>query len=238
MWWSMVWLAAFAGDGFDHEYAAFASFLSGAVSDSGVAYDTLAGRRELLDQHLSAIAAADVDSFSRAQKLAFYVNAYNGYTLKLILDERPKSIRDLDGGDVWKVRKWAVAGGMLTLDQMEHTHARQLADGRVHAVVNCASKGCPPLPPKPLRASGLESQLDQAARRWVRTNAFVQDGGTVRLNKIFDWYATDFTKWATEDLAAADDKQDAAIGFLRAYGGEVAAEAVAWNPYDWSLNQR
>jgi hypothetical protein len=236
--WTMV--ASMAGEGFDHDYLEFQRFLSGAVSDSGVDYDTLAGRRAQLDAHLLSVSKADVSTFTKPQQLAFYVNAYNGYTLATILDARPlKSIRELDGGDVWKVRRFAVAGQQLTLNDLEHERARKLTDGRVHAVVNCASKGCPPLPQAPLRAEGLEATLDEAAARWVRSNAYTLDGDDLVLSKIFSWYAVDFTPWAGKDLPSADDAQDAAIGFLQAFSAPASlaeARTVAWGDYDWTLN--
>lgn len=229
---------ALSAEGFDHGYGAFDRFLEGAVSEAGVRYDLLAGRRDLLKAHLDQVAAAPVATFTEAQKLALYVNAYNGHTLATILDALPLgSIRDLDGGKVWSTRTFLVAGERLTLDAMEHERARKLADGRVHAVVNCASKGCPPLPPDPLKADGIEAALDEAARRWVRTNAVVLRGTTVELSKIFSWYATDFTRWGTVDLPFADAQQDAAIGFVRAFGGKLdGVSGASWASYDWSLN--
>ena len=136
---------------FDQSYVAFDAFLQGAVTDEGVRYDLLAKRRELLDAHLEAVATVDASGFDKAERIALMVNAYNGYTLATMLDAMPvDSIRDLDGGKVWSTRRFQVAGRPMTLDAMEHEHARKLADGRVHAVINCASKGCPPLPPTPL----------------------------------------------------------------------------------------
>lgn len=222
--------------GFDHTYAGLSEVLVGAVSDRGVDYGLLATRKGDLGLFLAEVAAADTSTFSRRQKLAFYVNAYNAYTVATILDEQPvKSIRDLDGGEVWKTRRFAVGGESITLDAMEHQHARKLADGRVHAVVNCASVGCPPLPPAPLVAAGIDAQLDAAARRWVRVNAYETDGSTLRLSRIFEWYAADFAGWA-EGVAAEDPKHAAALGFIQAFGAVPDHTAVDWAVYDWSLN--
>ena len=97
--------------GFDHDHATFDRFLDGAVSSSGVDYGALASRRALLDSYLADVASAPVSEFSKTQQLALYVNAYNAYTVKTILDEMPlKSIMDLDGGKVWDKRTFAVAG--------------------------------------------------------------------------------------------------------------------------------
>lgn len=238
--------AALAG-GFDHSHAQLGTVLEGVVDARGVDYATLAGRKEALDAYLATVASADPSAFSDAQKLAFYVNAYNGYTLKTMLEAGPPaSIRDLDGGKVWEVRTFPVGGASLTLNQMEHEHARKLADGRVHAVVNCASKGCPPLPPKPLVAEGLDAQLDAAAATWAATNAYALDGTTVRLSKIFDWYGDDFVAVPAErDLAGVEGKAEQALWFLAAHVDDATKATLLsgtlsadWNDYDWSLNRR
>ena len=238
-----IWLAvAMAGEGtgFDHDYKALRAFYEGAVSAGGVDYATFAKRRALLDAALGEIAHADTEGWTNDQRLALYVNAYNGYTVQMMLDEGvPSSIRDLDGGDPWKARSFQVAGAALTLDAMEHQRARKLTDGRVHAVVNCASKGCPPLPPEPLRPVGIESQLDAAAKRWVASNAYTLSGGKLGLSKIFDWYGVDFGKWSSDLVPGAGSKQAAAIGFLQAFGlpADVKPTAVEWADYDWSVNR-
>lgn len=232
-------VALAAPTGFDHDYAHLDAFYEGAVSAAGVDYTLLGGRRTLLEGALSQIATVDATGFDEAQQLALYVNAYNAYTVQLVLDHPGmRSIRDLDGGNPWKKRLFKVAGEELTLDRMEHEHARKLADGRVHAVVNCASKGCPPLPPHPLRAEGLDAQLDEAARRWVGVNAWGMVGDVLYLSRIFEWYAADFTRWMGTDDPVADPAQDAALGFLRAFGLERVPPhtSVSWRGYDWSLN--
>jgi hypothetical protein len=237
--------AAFAVD-FDHTHAALERVLDGAVSTAGVDYGLVATRREKLDAYLGQVKAAETSGWTDAQKLALYVNAYNAWTLRLMLDEGPpNSIMDLDGGKVWDTRRFPVAGRELTLNQMEHENARKLADGRVHAVVNCASKGCPPLPPEPLTAPGVEAQLDDAARRWASTNAFTLDGDTVRLSKIFDWYGDDFASEGTGDLPGVEGKAENAIWFLSRYVDEPTKTRLLsgsltadWLEYDWSLNRR
>lgn len=223
---------------FDHTHASFASFLDGAVSAEGVDYEALKPKRDALKGYLEAVANAPVSGFDKDQKLAFYVNAYNAITISLILDENPKSIMDLDGGKVWDQRSWGVGRQKLTLNQIEHENVRKLTDGRAHAVVNCASKGCPPLPPKPLTPSGIEAQLDEAAKVWVRTNAYKLDGKVLQLNQIFKWYGDDFVDMAP-GTASESDKQKGAVAFITKFGGDVsAATRTEWRDYDWSLNRR
>lgn len=241
----VVSLAAEAAD-FDHTHAKLAAVLAGAVSDRGVNYGTLAGRKADLDAYLAMVATADASAFTPTQKLALYVNAYNAYTIKTILDSGPPaSIMDLDGGKVWDVRKFKVAGADVTLNTMENGNARKLTDGRVHSVLNCASKGCPPLYTTPMVADKVGAALDEGARRWVRTNAYSLDGDTLTLSKIFDWYGDDFVKENKGDLPGLDGKGENAAWFLIKYVDEPTKArlqagnlTLAWQDYDWSLNKQ
>ena len=243
---ALLSLSALADSTFDHSHADFGAFLQGAVSGSGVDYGLLASRRARLDSYLMSVAAAPVGDFSADQKIAFYVNAYNAYTLKTILDELPiDSILKLDDGKVWDVRQFAVGGETLTLNGIEHGKARKLADGRIHSVLNCASKGCPPLPPSPLVPTGMEAQLDAAAGRWAATNAFTMSGTQVGVNKIFDWYSDDFTDASKGDIDGVDGKEENALWFLVNHVDEATAAkfkagglTVTWQDYDWSLNAK
>jgi hypothetical protein len=237
--------AALAAD-FDHTHAAFATFLQGAVSERGVDYGALKGREGQLDGYLAQLAAADPSSFSSSQKLAFAVNAYNAFTIKTILGAGPPaSIMDLDGGKVWDTRRFTLAGGAVTLNAIENEQARKLTDGRVHAVLNCASRGCPPLYTKPVTADTLGADLDGAARRWARTNAFKVEGNTLYLSKIFDWYGDDFVRENKGDVPGIDGKGENAVWFLVRFVDEATKAklaagnlTVAWQDYDWALNRQ
>jgi len=244
LWLGMSQVSAWAGDGFDHSHKMFHAVLDGAVSNKGVDYAVLAERRSQLEKYLSVVANAPVSSFGRDQKLAFWVNAYNAYTISLILEEQmPKSIMDLDGGKVWDTRVYPVGGERLSLNAMEHQKARPLTDGRVHAALNCASRGCPPLGTTPLRADGdapsMDKQLNAAARRWVSTNAYSGSGTTVSVSLIFDWFSDDFRGWEPTEKGALNKKEARAIAFIKAFGAPVdAVSSVTFQPYDWALNKR
>lgn len=231
---------------FSHDHAALAQVLDGAVSPVGVDYGLLASRQPQLDAYLAQLATAPIDTFSKDEQLAFWINAYNAYTLHVVLTNQPLvSIRDLDGGDVWKRRSTTIAGQTVTLDDIEHRRVRPLGDGRIHAAVNCASKGCPPLPPAPIVASKLDAQLDEATRVWASTNAFALADGALRLSSIFDWYSEDFVRYARPEDSAGSEKARAAVGFLSKFVDSTTAAslraalpAADWADYDWALNAR
>jgi hypothetical protein len=215
-----------------------------------VDYAALKAAPATLDAYLAEVAAAPVASLSAADKKALYINAYNAYTLDLVADNFPlKSIMDLDGGKVWDTRKFNVGGALLTLNDIEGKNLRNLGDPRIHAAVNCASLGCPPIAPKVFTGAGLDAQLDVAAKRWASTATLSGEtvGGTLTVNKIFDWYGDDFTATfgsARYDIPGLTGKQEAAANFIATFAPERAEAlrkggyTVTFGEYSWAVNSR
>lgn len=229
----------------DPNHTALQKALDGRVVNGRVDYAGLKAAPAALDVYVGQVGAANLEGLSPAEEKAFLINAYNALTIDLIVDNYPlASIRDLDLGRVWSVRKFKVAGKDMTLDDIEHGRLRKLGDPRIHAAVNCASIGCPPLPDKVFTAANLDAQLDEASRRWAATATF--DGKTLTVNKIFDWYGDDFLPGygkAKFDIPGLAGKQEAAANFIAAYAPEKAEAlrkgdyAVTWAEYDWGLNR-
>jgi len=200
-----------------------------------------------LDGYLEQLATAP-EPAGRDEKMAFWINAYNALTLDLIADNYPlSSIRDLDGGDPWGTRRFPVAGREVTLNDIEHSILRPMGDARIHAAVNCASRGCPPLASTAFTGSGLDRQLDDVARRWIRTNGVTIDSsaGTVGLSKIFEWYGDDFLgAYGGTDIPGVDGKQEAALNFAARYLPDQATwiqqggYTVTFSDYSWALNKQ
>ncbi len=201
-----------------------------------------------LDGYVAALAEVD-EPLPRGEKIAFWLNAYNALTVHLVAESGAiQSIRDLDGGKVWDTRSFVVAGRPMTLNQIEHQILRPMGDPRVHAALNCASKGCPPLYKQAFSAASLDNQLQDASRRWLTTNGIVVDmsGKSVKLSRVFDWYGDDFTGMNIKnDIPGLSGKQEAAIDYaIRYLSPEQAAflkkggYAVSWIEYDWSLNRK
>ncbi len=131
---------------FDPEYTHWTAVLSGFVGGEQVDYTALKADRASLDafiDQLATISPEELGRMTRDEKMAFWVNAYNGITLRSVVDSYPvSSIKEIDG--VWKKQLWLAAGRKLTLDQIEHEILRpEYKDPRVHFAVNCASIGCP-----------------------------------------------------------------------------------------------
>ena len=243
---------------FDHDYGQYAKVLHDHVHATRVDYTALKSGRALLDEAVAALAepaADDERQWTREQRLAFWINAYNTFTLRVIVDHYPiqspwytlsprNSIRQIDG--VWTTITWRAAGRTLTLDDIEHRILRpEFKDPRVHFAVNCASAGCPALAPEPYRAVTLDAQLDAAARRYLaRDEGLRIDGKTVRVSKILQWYGEDFVARFAPDAIDKPDRVEQAIRGVVARFGPPAAVDLARAPstrirfldYDWSLN--
>jgi hypothetical protein len=236
---------------FDNTHAALDAVLGAYVAPAGVDYAGLKAGRAGLDAYVDALADAPIDAMGAAEQEAFWINAYNALTLQVIVDAYPLgSIMELEGGKVWEVRRFRVAGDEVSLNDIEHKILRPLGDPRIHAAINCASRGCPPLSSDAFTAAELDAQLDAASRAWATGSAAVIDRGgkSVRLSAIFDWFGDDFVPGygaSRADIPGVEGKQEAALNFVGAYlDGDARAwlsaggYQVSYGEYDWGLNAR
>jgi uncharacterized membrane protein YdjX (TVP38/TMEM64 family) len=221
---------------FDHRL--FDALLTKHVDQDGwVDYAGLAKDAQRLDEYLDAVSAAPFDRLGRNEKLALLINAYNAFTLRLILDYYPlKSINDIPAAKRWKDRRWNVGGQVWSLDQIEHEQVRpKFKEPRIHFALVCAAVGCPKLRNEAYAGDRLEAQLEDQVRyahghdRWFR---YDRDRNVVLLTKLYDWYGSDFEQAAGSVTAyaaaySADLKQAVDAG---------RPPKVRWLDYDWGLN--
>lgn len=191
-------------------------------------------------KELSSVSFKDYEKFTREEKMAFLINAYNAYTFKLIINHYPlESIRDIGGifSSPWKKKFFKILDGKLqSLDPIEHDWLRPMfKDYRIHAAVNCASISCPPLRNEPFVPTKLEAQLADQMKFWMNDttrNRYNAAKGEIFLSKIFDWYGKDFEKWGGGIKAVVNK-----------YGPPSAQEAlknggdIDFLDYDWGLNE-
>ena len=252
---SLMPLGALAQAGFDHQYKAWNTLLKKHVrwlpdgKQSRVNYKGFATDRAALKSvldGLSAVPKASFDGWSKPQQMAFLINAYNAFTVEIILTKYPdiKSIKELGflNRGPWKNEFFTLLGAKRHLDWIEHEQLRPVyKDPRIHAGVNCASIGCPALRDEAFTATQLDAQLDDGMKRFMsdRTRNRVQ-GGEVQINNIFKWFKEDFNSGyrginRLEDLLAqhaehlSDKPEEQAA--LRA-----KSLPVSYLEYDWSLN--
>jgi hypothetical protein len=245
-------------DGFDHEYLSYAKLLNEHVHVVVVDYAALKEHRAALSTVMADFAEATPDQergWPRDERLAFWINAYNLFTLRAIVDHYPirsplltlqprNSIRQIDG--VWTNLTWQAAGRTLTLDEIEHKILRpEFKEPRVHFAINCASVGCPPLSAEPYRPATMNEQLDAAARRYLARDQGLQiHGDTLRVSRILEWYGEDFvTAFAPEAAGKPDRLERVARAVVVRFGPAAAADLarkpstrIKYLEYDWSLN--
>ena len=151
---------------------------------------------------LSAVTTAEFSGWSREQRLAFLINAYNAFTIKLILTRYPElqSIKDLGSffSSPWKKRFFILLGEQRSLDDVEHGMIRKPGvydEPRIHFAVNCASVGCPALRDEAFLADSIDGQLEDSVRRFLSDrsrNRYNIGSDTLEVSKLFDWYGEDF----------------------------------------------
>lgn len=216
----------------------YARLLRKYVQDGEVDYSGFKKEEEKLNQYLKALEKTDSKKLSRNEQFAFYVNAYNAWTIKLILSGYPgiKSIKDLGNffQSPWKKKLCRIDGQTLTLDDIEHKILRpRFQDPRVHFAINCASKSCPPLLSEPYRGSILDQQLDSTVRAFINDPAKNHlNGGTLYVSKIFKWFAKDFNDDIIEFII-----KYAQDNFKKRLASEQGKITIKYLDYDWSLNR-
>jgi Protein of unknown function, DUF547 len=201
--------------------------------------------KKVLDA-MSAVPRAEFDTWPQPRRMAFLINAYNAFTVELILTKYPdlKSIKDLGSfvQSPWKKKFFKLLGEERHLDWIEHEQLRpNYADPRVHAAVNCASIGCPALRNEAFTASKLEAQLDDGMQRFMgdRTRNRFKDG-KLEVSAIFKWFREDFEK-GHKGLNKLDDVFARYAAQLTDDAGEQArlktgGLAIDFLDYDWTLN--
>jgi hypothetical protein len=172
------------------------------VSKNGmVDYQGFLKDKKQLQVYLDKLSAnRPTSKWSKNEKMAFWINAYNAFTVKLILDHYPiKSIKDIKRGipfvnSVWDIAFIPMGKEKIDLNYIEHTILRkEFNDPRIHAAINCASFSCPLLRNEAYYASRLDEQLNDAMRRFINDPQRNQlDKSNIKISKIFSWFAGDF----------------------------------------------
>lgn len=245
---------------------AYAAVLREFVDDRGrVDYSALKANRDQLDAYAASLAVIrrkSYEEWNKPSKIAFWINAYNGLTLKLIIDHYPikasrlkslvypkNSIRQIPGA--WDKIEFEVMGEKMTLNEIEHEVLRANFDEpRIHMALVCAAVSCPVLRNEPYDGENLETQLDDQTRRFLAdTNKFKVDRGArvVWLSAIFDWFAGDFFDryGSSKGDSGLSERDQAVINFVSRYVAEKDKEFLAAGDYDvkhfdydWTLNEK
>lgn len=251
------------------DYAsALTAILARVVTEDGlVRYDLLGGPlRDDFRRVLKAVEDYDAATLrTDAEKLAFWMNAYNVQMLQHIL-ETPGAADVVAGGHADRFFKtpYRTAGRALTLDAIEHVILRRRPgapaeealrvgrpDPRVHVGLNCAARGCPRLRRAAFTPAGVEAELEAAMRDFVNdprhfrvAQEHVEEGRFV-VSSLVDWYGDDFDaagRPAGDYLAAYLSPSRPGFEALRGLLRGRTAAALRRHPgvrfaYDWTVNR-
>lgn len=211
---------------FDHSQ--FNALLQEYVSNQGnVNYQEVRNDWQSLRDYIASLGNKMPNAdWSKDEKLAYWINAYNAMTIDLILRHYPvSSIKDID--NPWKQRFWKLGDKWYNLDEIEHQIIRKMAEPRIHFALVCAAVSCPKLYNHAFTAENLESSLGTLTREFLADtskNKIAED--RIEISKIFQWFTKDF-------------KQNGSlIDFLNQYT-EVQISDTAkkkYKVYNWDLN--
>ena len=225
---------------FDQKHSKWDSILktySSMVDDQVLfKYSALKKEVKILDSYLSdleSLSKEDFQKFSKDDQLAFWINAYNAYTVKLIINNYPlKTIKAIGSifSSAWNKDFIKLFNKEMSLDNIEHdTIRKQFKEPRIHFAVNCASISCPSLLQSAFVGKTLNIQLEKAAAHFLNNklkNYYDTKGSVLYLSAIFKWYGADFN---------AKYK-----GYLNYVSSELKVPkgaTVEWLDYDWALNE-
>jgi hypothetical protein len=240
----------------DLDQTALSQILSRRVNSKGwVDYDGLRQDRAALQSYLDTLRNVDMAKLSSdAARLAFWINAYNAFTLNDVLEYvegKTDSVRKVSG--FFDGHKHPIAGESLTLDEIEK-HGRSMHDPRIHFAINCASTSCPKLQPFAYAGAELNQQLDLATKEFFADSSrglrLQPNENTVFLSPILEWYAGDFNGATTAtgqflSRARAAISGSNVLGFVIAHASNDVASylrekrpTVKYMHYDWTLNSQ
>lgn len=181
------------------------------------------------------------------QKLAFWVNIYNGY-IQVILSENPDLYNDRQ--DFFGKEQIPIAGEMVSFGKIEHGIIRKSQwplglglirkwfpnkferklrvdkrDYRIHFALNCGAKDCPPV--AIYTAERLDEQFAKGTERYLKkTSDYKAAQNEVAVTSLFNWFRGDFgCKSGVKDIL----KEQGIIPTTKGID-------ITYKNYDWTLD--
>ena len=211
---------------FDH--STWDAVLNKNVSSTGdVNYKAIKSNPTKLNSYLEQLTNAKPNkTWSKEEILAFYINAYNAFTVKLIIDNYPtKSIKDIK--KPWDQKFITIDGKQLSLNNIEHDILRKLDEPRIHFAINCASISCPKLLNKAFTANDLDNQLERVTKAFINSSENTITEKKIEISKLFTWFKGDFTTNGT------------IVDYFNKYSDITIHKKakIKFKDYNWNLNE-
>ncbi len=229
----LVFVQCFGQDIKEHvSHSNWDALLSRHVTSEGkVNYDGFKSDVAKLDKYLKLIGDNEAKTgWSQVEKKAFWLNAYNAWTIKLVLERYPvNSIKDVSAKP-WDKRFIKIGANTHTLNDIENKIIRrQFKDARIHFAVNCAAISCPKLSNKAFTLLNVEKELDRLTKEFFQSENVKLVEKSAQLSKIFEWYAEDFIQ-----------ESESVLKFVEQYSGMTfhSKVKVSYLDYNWKLNEQ
>lgn len=237
-----TWAASASSDSVGPDYSLFTQVLRDHVKAGVVNYKGIKADKRFAD-FIEILQKTNPNAISRKNRLAFWINTYNAFVLKVVVDQYPiKSLMSKTAYALGKSnfhKKYVTINGMqYSLNDVENDIIRPMGDPRVHFSINCAAKSCPPLRSEAYEPGRLGEQMDEQARQFINNpekNRFDFAKKEALVSKIFDWFEEDFKKYdkgvpafMSRYLPPEQGKQ------LLAAGKEFK---IKHDEYNWDLNE-
>ncbi len=227
-------------NGIDHTL--FTQVLTDHVKNGAVEYKAIKTDSRF-SQYIAVLQKSNPEILTGEEKLAFWINAYNAFTIQYVLDKYPiKSLMNklsyVTGGGTFKTKFIEINGRKYSLNDIENDFIRPMGDPRIHFALVCGAKSCPPLRPEAYVVGRLSEQMNEQGRIFMSQsdkNRFDFEKNEIAISKIFDWFKDDFRKNGKSELE-----------FISAYlppeqAQKLLAQAatikVKYTEYNWDLNE-
>lgn len=204
------------------------ALLNKYAKSDGVKYKKLKAKDYQTLSEITTAIASEKPSGTDADKLAYYLNAYNAWMLKKAVDVYPTPSVFNNDKDVYKRKDIKVGGETMSLDYLENSVIRKkFTEPRIHFALNCASEGCPPLHKSAFKGSTLNEDLHQLTTQFMSSKNGVKEGKDgLQVNQIFEWFAVDFKK-----------DSGSVLNYIKKYRGIKGEPTISYLPYSWNLNE-
>ena len=224
-------------------------------NDGNVDYSYIEENRHILEQYMDWIGTHGPFSDKMRireskKKIAFLLNAYNAAVIYGVLENELhlKNERVIDvssglfpsgGAGFFLGQQFFIDGEWVSLFVLEQQYILgNFQDPLLHAGMNCASKGCPPL--TFWKEKTVKTKLKTHFKKFLNgPQGMRKINNQWAVSELFEWYEMDFLQWSNASNLCAylveyttdeDAKQ-----FLETQSTQECE--LQYFEYDWSLNK-
>lgn len=201
-------------------------FFSSNIENGLVDYASIQ-KTEELNELVAFIELTNYKSLETKKQKSYLINVYNLLVIKQIVQHYPTS-SPMNINGFFEVNKHKIGTEELTLNELENDFMRPTyKDPRLHFVLVCGAKGCPPIINKAYLPATLEEQLEQQTKIAMNNPKFIKTSNNeVMISEIFKWYASDFTKTGKS-----------VVEYINSYRTTpIPSNKYGYYAYDWSIN--